>query len=176
MTFDGDVLLFIQDNIRCEVLDLVFKGITMLGELGTLWIVVGIILIIPKKTRKTGFTVLVALLMSLIINNGIIKHIVGRARPYDMVTGLETVIGELKDSSFPSGHTASSFAAAMVIFRNMSKKFGVPAIILAVLIGISRMYLGVHYPTDVIFGAISGIIIALTCDYIIKSTGHKSIR
>ena len=63
MTFDGDVLLFIQDNIRCEVLDLVFKGITMLGELGTLWIVAGIILIIPKKTRKTGFTVLVALLM-----------------------------------------------------------------------------------------------------------------
>ncbi len=82
---------------------------------------------------------------------------VGRIRPYDTIEGLVPLIGKPRDYSFPSGHTGSSFAAAWVLYRRLPKRLGIPALALAGLIGISRLYLGVHYPTDVLFGVLSGI-------------------
>lgn len=102
-------------------------------------------------------TSLMALVVSLLINNVLLKNLVGRVRPYDLLEGLTPLIGRQWDPSFPSGHTGSSFAAAWVLYRELPKRFGVPALILAGLIGLSRLYVGVHYPTDVLFGVISGI-------------------
>ena len=129
----------------------------MLGNAAVVWILISLGMSASRKTRKTALMCAVALLVSLLINNMVLKNIVGRIRPYEAIAGLVPLIGKPRDYSFPSGHTASSFAAAWVLFRRLPKRFGIPALMLAGLIGISRLYLGVHYPTDVLFGVISGI-------------------
>ena len=106
-----------------------------------------------NKTKK-----LAALLLSLLINNIILKNLVARTRPYEMVEGLVPLIGRPRDYSFPSGHTGSSFASAWVLFRKLPAGYGISALVLAGLIGISRLYVGVHYPTDVLFGVLGGIV------------------
>ena len=98
-----------------------------------------------------------ALLGSLIINNLILKNLIARIRPYEIINGLVPLIEKPTDYSFPSGHTGSSFAAACILYRKLPKRFGIPALILAILIGFSRLYLGVHYPSDVLCGIISGV-------------------
>ncbi|MDO5294480.1 MAG: phosphatase PAP2 family protein [bacterium] len=158
---DGNILIWIQENVRNDVLTPIFKFITHLGDSGSIWIVLSLLLLVSRKTRKVGFAALLALLLSLIVNNGILKNVVGRTRPYDAVEGLRALIGRQRDLSFPSGHTGSSFAAAIVLYRSLPKKYGVPALVLAALIGLSRLYVGVHYPTDVIFAAFSGTLLGL---------------
>ena len=154
---DGAILLFIQDAVRNPGLTPVFIAITVLGNGAVVWILTAMGLLIPRGTRKTALACAAALLLSLLINNAALKNIVGRIRPYDTIPGLVPLIGRPWDYSFPSGHTASSFAAAWVLYRRLPKRFGIPALALAGLIGVSRLYLGVHYPTDVLFGAVSGI-------------------
>ena len=158
---EGQILLFIQDNIRTDFLDPVMLFITRLGNAGIFWIAVTAVLLLIKKSRKVGVCCLIALLLQITIVNGVIKNLVGRIRPYDVVEGLNCLVGVQKDPSFPSGHTSSSFAVSWVIFRKMPKKFGIPALIIATLIALSRLYVGVHYPTDVIAGVVFGILLAL---------------
>lgn len=157
LNLEKEILLFFQDTVRNPVLNPVLIVITTLGNAGIVWVLLSIGLMIPRRTRRTGLTALLALLVSLLINNVLLKNLVGRVRPYDLLEGLKPLIGRQWDPSFPSGHTGSSFAAAWVLYRELPKKFGVPALILAGLIGLSRLYVGVHYPTDVLFGVISGI-------------------
>lgn len=154
---DAGILLFIQDTIRNPVLTPVFVAITVLGNSAVVWILISLGMTASRKTRMTALMCAVALLLSLLINNVALKNIVGRIRPYETVEGLIPLIGKPRDYSFPSGHTGSSFAAAWVLYRRLPRRFGIPALILAGLIGLSRLYLGVHYPTDVLFGVISGI-------------------
>lgn len=154
---DAGTLLFIQDTIRNPVLTPVFMVITVLGNGAAVWILMSLGMAASGKTRKTALMCAVALLVSLLINNIVLKNMVGRIRPYDTIEGLVPLIGKPRDYSFPSGHTGSSFAAAWVLYRRLPKRLGIPALALAGLIGISRLYLGVHYPTDVLFGVLSGI-------------------
>ena len=98
-----------------------------------------------------------ALLVDLVVCNGILKPLVHRIRPFDVKTGIELLINRPTDYSFPSGHTCASFACALVLYRILPKKYGVPAVILASLIAFSRLYVGVHYPTDVLGGMFVGI-------------------
>ncbi len=157
MDMDSRILLFFQDVVRDPVLTPVFTVITTLGNGAVIWILISLCLLLSKKTQKTAFMCAVAMLVSLLVNNLALKNIVGRIRPYEMVQGLIPLIGRPGDYSFPSGHTASSFAAAWVLYRRLPKRFGIPALVLAGLIGVSRLYVGVHYPTDVLAGFISGI-------------------
>lgn len=154
---DAGTLLFIQDTIRNPVLTPVFMAITVLGNGAAVWILMSLGMAASGKTRKTALMCAAALLVSLLINNILLKNMVGRIRPYDAIEGLIPLIGKPRDYSFPSGHTGSSFAAAWVLYRRLPKRLGIPALALAGLIGISRLYLGVHYPTDVLFGVLSGI-------------------
>ena len=154
---DAGTLLFIQDTIRNPVLTPVFTAITVLGNGAVVWILMSLGMAASGKTRKTALMCAVALLVSLLLNNIVLKNMVGRIRPYDAIEGLVPLIGKPRDYSFPSGHTGSSFAAAWVLYRRLPKRLGIPALALAGLIGISRLYLGVHYPTDVLFGVLSGI-------------------
>ena len=151
------ILLFIQNVIRNPILTPFFVTVTRLGNVGFIWIVLTAILLISKKTRKIGCMVALSLLGSLIINNLILKNLVARTRPYEIINGLIPLIEKPSDYSFPSGHTASSFAAASILYRKLPKQFGIPVLILAILISFSRLYLGVHYPSDVLFGIISGV-------------------
>ncbi len=157
LELEREFLLFFQDMVRNPVLNPVLILITTLGNGAIIWVLLSLGLMIPDKTRRAGMTSLLALVVSLLINNVLLKNLVGRVRPYDLLEGLTPLIGRQWDPSFPSGHTGSSFAAAWVLYRELPKRFGVPALILAGLIGLSRLYVGVHYPTDVLFGVISGI-------------------
>lgn len=157
LELEREILLFFQDMVRNPVLNPVLILVTTLGNGAIIWVLLSLGLMIPDKTRRAGMTSLLALVVSLLINNVLLKNLVGRVRPYDLLEGLTPLIGRQWDPSFPSGHTGSSFAAAWVLYRELPKRFGVPALILAGLIGLSRLYVGVHYPTDVLFGVISGI-------------------
>ena len=161
LELDGNILLWIQDYLRNDFLNVVMKIITALGNAGIIWILSAVIMLCFKKTRKVGIMVAMALIGSLIINNLILKNLVQRIRPYEVVEGLKNLIGKQSDFSFPSGHTGSSIAAAVVMVKMLPKKFGVSALVLGILISFSRLYVGVHYPTDVIVGAITGAISAL---------------
>lgn len=158
---DGNILLWIQEYIRNDFLTPIFKFITHLGDEGYVWIAIAVILLFVKKYRKVGLMVGASLLGSLVFNNMLVKNLVARPRPYRMIETLSILIPEPGEYSFPSGHTSSSFAAGVVLYLMLPKKYGVPAMILAFLIGISRLYVGVHYPTDVLGGMVMGTVLAV---------------
>ena len=173
LNLDGGFLLFLQDSVRNPILNSIMIFITSLGDGGIIWIAATIALLIPKKTRKVGIMSAVARLGSLLINNNLIKNIVQRPRPYVTFTDLQIIIPQPSEFSFPSGHTSSSFASAAVFYRHLPKKFGVPAVILAALIGFSRLYVGVHYPTDVLAGAVMGILLSYMAEYLVDFLAKK---
>lgn len=151
---------------RTPFLDNFFKYFTFLGNGGWFFIVMGIIFLTTKKTRKTGLRVLIALLISLIVGNIILKPMVARPRPY-WVKDVDILVKHLKDYSFPSGHSyaASAFAASLWYeFKNWS----IVWFVLAILMGISRLYLFVHYPTDVLAGLILGVLFAVGANKIVN--------
>lgn len=168
---DLSILEFIQKNIRCDFLDAIVPPITHLAEKGIFWIAVALVLICFKKTRKTGFMVGAALLIGLALGNGVLKNVVGRIRPYDLDGSLlkeaDLLVSGLSDFSFPSGHTLASFEAATVLLIR-DKRMGIPALVLAILIALTRLYLYVHYPTDVIAGVIFGVAFAVLGVFVVN--------
>lgn len=161
---DGVILLWIQEHLRNDILTPIFKGITYLGNFGAIMILTCIVLLAVPKTRKLGMFCTAALIANAVINNLILKNLVDRTRPYEVIDGLKCIIIKPKDASFPSGHTSAGFSVSSVIFGETPRRIGIAAITLAALIGFSRLYVGVHFPTDVLFGMLSGILIGLvTC-------------
>lgn len=156
-SFDHAVLLFIQENLRLDFLTPLMRGISFTVNLGVLWVLIGAVMLLFKKTRMIGAVLFSSLLLCLFINNLAIKNIVDRARPFETYADLLPLIPEPKDSSFASGHTTASFAAACTLARFLNRPLGAAAVVYAVLVAYSRLYLGVHYPTDVICGCIIGI-------------------
>lgn len=162
MDFEFAFLDFIQNSLRTNIGDFFFTTITHLGDKGIVWIILGLALLIPKKTRKSGIAVLIALVADLILCNIIIKPLVARPRPFAINTDIALLIKKPGEFSFPSGHTAASFAAAFALLFRKEKKIWQASMVLAVLIAFSRMYLYVHYPTDIL----GGIVIGLVCGYL----------
>lgn len=173
LNLDGGFLLFLQESVRNPILNSIMIFITSLGNGGIVWIVATIALLIPKKTRKVGLMSAVALIGSLIINNHIIKNLVQRPRPFVTFTDIRILIPKPSEFSFPSGHTSSSFAAAAVFYRFLPKKVGIPAVVLAGFIGFSRLYVGVHYPTDVLAGAIMGVLLSYMAEFLVNFCEKK---
>ena len=173
MNLDGGFLLFLQESVRNPVLDKIMIFITSLGDKGMIWILATVLLLIPKKTRKAGMVSAVALLGSLLFNNMLIKNIVQRPRPYVTLEDLRIIIPRPSEYSFPSGHSSSSFAAAVSFYRLLPKKLGIPAIVLAGLIAFSRLYVGVHYPTDVLAGALMGIVLSYFAQNLVETITAK---
>lgn len=153
-------ILKLFQQIHTDVLTAFFRFFTNVGEGGMIWIIVGVAMLLSVKTRKYGIIVLSALLMCLIFGNGILKHVVARPRPCWRHPEVEMLIGVPTDFSFPSGHTFSSFAAALSI-AYWNRKYGYAAFAIAVIITLSRLYFFVHYPTDVLGGAIFGSLLAV---------------
>lgn len=174
MPWEINFLEWLQ-TIHNPVLDKFMIGVTYLGSGGILWIIIALLLILNKKYRTWGFVVAASLIGCLLIGNLTLKPLIARVRPYD-VTGFEALLIEkLSDYSFPSGHTQASFAAATVLFV-MNKKWGIAALIMAALISFSRLYLYVHFPTDVFAGFVIGVVIALLCVKFIKPKIPKKWR
>lgn len=166
--FELEILDFIRNNLSNPFLDSVMIFITHLGSGGFIWIMTAIIMLINAKSHKTGAKVAVALILSLIVCNGILKPLTARVRPYD-AANVSLLIAKPMGASFPSGHASSSFAAALALLKNRSKA-GVAAMVLAVLIAFSRLYLYVHYPSDVLCGAALGTALAFMADWIVNKT------
>ncbi len=156
---DGRILLFIQEYLRFEWLNPIVLFLTRLGDAGVIWILLAAVFLIQKKYQKTGISMAIALLLGLLATNVLLKNWVCRPRPYVTIPGLDALV-TAGDWSFPSGHSTSSMAAAVVIFCRTPRKIGIPAMILGVLICLSRLYVGVHYPSDVICGALIGVLAA----------------
>ena len=207
LNFDLSVFEFFEKFIRMDWLTPIMKIITTLGDDGIFFIILGLVMLFFKKTRKAGLVCLGALLVMTLLNNELIKPIMERPRPYNLTILPQAaqkafeeygrdydwvgLFGKIdwsidrfpgfaekwnagyvwpdivdymssKSLSFPSGHTSSAFTFAMAIALVLKKKsVSIPAFIFAFLMGISRIYVGVHYPTDVIVGAVVGIIYAV---------------
>ena len=165
-------ILYYINQVHNPILDKIMIALTNLGDAGILWIVIAIILLFMKKTRKCGILMLISMAIGLIIGNGILKNLIQRSRPCWIDTNIPLLIPNPTDYSFPSGHTLASFEAAIMILLH-NKKWGIPAIIIATLIAFSRMYLFVHFPTDILAGAILGTINSLIVYYTYKKIKNK---
>ncbi len=162
LELDGQILLWIQENVRQDFLTPLVILITRFGDGGYFWMGLIVALLIPKKTRRIGVIAMISLLVSFLFNNVFLKNVVARTRPYEVVEGLTRLIEAQPDYSFPSGHSCNSFVVASAItWASKNKKPGICLMIFAGLIALSRLYVGVHYPTDVICGTISGICISV---------------
>lgn len=159
MEFEFLILDFIKDNLANPFLDFLMPKITALGNGGIIWIITAVVLLAIPKYRKGGIALSVGLLLGLIIGNLTLKPLIARVRPFDMVGGIDLLITAPVDYSFPSGHTLSSVIAASILTMN-DKRFGYVAIPLAVLIAFSRLYLYVHFLTDILGGVVLAAIIS----------------
>lgn len=155
-----DLLYWIQEYIRVPMLDPIWAGITTLGNKGAIWIVFTLVCLFINKKRYTGIAMLSSLLLCVLVVNITLKPLVMRIRPYEVANFINIYIPKPHDFSFPSGHTAASFAAAWAFFRMEKGKFRYGFLFLAILISFSRMYFFVHYPTDVGISLILGIAFA----------------
>lgn len=154
---DFEILEFISENLRCGFMDVLMKLFTYAGNWGILWIAITIVLLISKKHRRLGITMAIGLILCLGIGNLLLKPLVGRDRPFIIDPRIVTIISPPSGYSFPSGHTFSSFTSAAIIAMH-SRKTGIYAIAAAVFIGFSRLYFCVHFPSDVLCGAVFGVI------------------
>ena len=168
LELEGNILLWLQENLRNDFGLILFQIITHFGTGGIFWIALTAVLLINKKTRRVGSMCTVSIVLTFLVNNLILKNLVARTSPYFIIEGLTTVGMRPSDFSFPSGHTAISFCVACVLFRNLPKKWGSLFLILAVLIAFSRLYLYVHYPTDVLAGILLGLIVSVAANVICR--------
>lgn len=165
---DGAVLLWIQEYLRRDFLDPVITFITSLGDAGWFWILLSALLLFSKKYRKIGLTGLIALFIGFLITNLWLKNMVMRVRPYEVIEGLQLIGRKAHDFSFPSGHSTASIAASTVFLMLMPKKFGIAAFLLGIFICFTRLYIGIHYPTDVLAGMVIGFAAAFLAVWIVK--------
>ncbi len=153
---DGQILIWIQEHLRAGWLNPIMRAITSLGNAGLFWILLALVLLSFKKTRKIGLACAVSIAIGALITNLILKNWVARIRPYEALESLSILVSKPHDFSFPSGHSTASFAGAWALFRNTKSRWRIPALVLAALIALSRLYVGVHYPTDVLAGCAIG--------------------
>ena len=164
---DISILYFIQNHFHCGFTDFIFPIITSLGNFGMIWIVTGFCLVITKKYRRYGVLLFIALALTYALGDLVIKPMIARPRPFMEFPGRILLITAPYSHSFPSGHAGSSFCAATILWR-ANRKLGVISYTLAVLIAFSRVFLFVHYPSDVLAGAILGVLCALLVIYLSK--------
>ncbi|MCQ2354057.1 MAG: phosphatase PAP2 family protein [Clostridia bacterium] len=179
-TFDYSVLNWIQENLQSAFTDGFMSFVTHFGDGGVLWIGLSALFLCFRKTRKAGFVMGLALFFGLIVGNVTLKPLIARVRPYEnaeyadliRITKDMLLIKAPVDYSFPSGHSLSCFEASVGLFI-CNKKIGTPAIILAVFVAFSRLYLYVHYFTDVAVGAVLGTGFAIASYFIVNALEPK---
>lgn len=171
LSWDTSLLLAIQE-LHNPVLNFLMPIITTLGNSGMLWIALTAVLLIFRKTRRIAIVMGVALLLTAVVTSLILKPWAARPRPFTSLPWVSMMIPQPSGFSFPSGHTSSSFAAATALWFR-SWKLGLPATVLAGVIGFSRLYLFCHYPSDVLIGALIGIAAAVLTAIVYKVTVGK---
>ncbi len=160
-----DVILWMQG--ASPLLDSVMVALSLMVYHAAIWVVLAVLMIASKDHRRPGIAILVSLLVAYVVVELVIKTFIHRERPY-VAEDLTPIIVDSLSYSFPSGHTAYSFASATVITMYYGR-WGVPAFVLASMVGISRIYLALHWPTDVVAGALIGIAVAIVCVTLLRS-------
>jgi undecaprenyl-diphosphatase len=160
LEWEGAALLWIQNSLRGPLTDSFFMFYTQLGNTGMIWLVASVLMLCFKKTRRAGVAGLLGLSVGFVLTNLTIKPLVGRIRPWLTVEGLTALVAEHDPHSFPSGHTCAAFAATCAWRPHLPKGWGNTALVFAALMGLSRLYVGVHFPTDVLVGALIGVLSA----------------
>ena len=163
---DHQILLWIADTLRGVWMTRIQYILSTINNHGEIWLLIALILLVRPKTRRCGMAMLLALLMGLLAGNLILKPWVARPRPFLTYTDIAALLHP-GGFSFPSGHTVSSFCAATTCFGYF-RRAGIGCYVLAALIGFSRLYLGVHYPTDVLCGAVLGILLGAAAVWLIE--------
>ncbi|MGN1004428.1 MAG: phosphatase PAP2 family protein [Oscillospiraceae bacterium] len=174
LTLDSGVLLWIQTYLRGPVQDAVLCFYTTLGNAGALFLIAAALLLCFKKTRKAGVTALLAMAIGFICTNLVLKHLVSRPRPWLDVAGLTALVTENDPNSFPSGHSTAAFAFASALWRTApSRWMKWAALAAAVLMGFSRLYVGVHYPSDVLVGVAVGLLAGWLASLLVRRLQQK---
>lgn len=160
MSIDWSILNWIHSTFTCGFLDFLMPKITLLGDMGAIWIVAAVVMLCTKKYRKQGVILLAGLAVGVLVGNVALKHLIARPRPCWLDTSVQLLIANPTDYSFPSGHTLSSVIGATILTMT-NRKFGWAAIPVAVLIAFSRLYLYVHFPSDVLGAVFIGLVIGI---------------
>ena len=171
MQWEFEWLYALQD-IHNAVLDKLMVWLSVAGDAGILWITLGVVLLIFPKYRKIGIQTLIAIAVTFVVGNLILKNLFERERPSWIDPNIELLIKNPTDFSFPSGHSMNGFTAAVAILYN-DRKLGIPAILLAAVIAFSRLYNFVHFPTDIFAGALIGSVIAIIVCYVIHKVAAR---
>lgn len=158
MSIDWTVLHWIHSSLTCGFLDFLMPEISLLGDGGAIWILAALALICVKKYRRYGLILLAGLALGVLTGNVVLKHLAARPRPCWLEPGVQLLTACPADYSFPSGHALSSAVGASVLTMT-DRRFGWAAIPLAALIAFSRLYLFVHFPSDVLGGIVLGVLI-----------------
>ncbi len=156
MKLELSILDYIHKHLRSLFGDIVMPLISALGNGGFIWLCAIVGFVCTRQYRMAGLSMALALAMGLIVGSFVLKPLFGRARPFAKKPGVDLIVRAPRDSSFPSGHTLTSFAAATALFLS-ERQMGGGALVLAGLIAFSRMYLYVHYPSDVLAGVALGM-------------------
>lgn len=173
---ESGVLVWIEENLRMPYLDGVMTFFSWLNNAGMIAIITTILLLVWKRYRAVGIASACSLAIEFVTINLVLKPWVQRIRPYDVNEAIH-ILGEMpSDYSFPSGHTGASFAVALVMLFCMPKKWGLPATIVAVLISFSRLYNGVHYPTDVLGAFVVAFITAFFASKVVFPKISKRLQ
>lgn len=162
--WDESVLLWFQAYARTDVGNVIMTTWSRLGDSGLIFIAISLLMLFFAKTRRAGTLSLCSMLLGLGVTNGVVKHLVARARPWVVMQDWAPLLYSSDPNSFPSGHTSAAFAFAVALCLNLKSRWGrALALAAAVLMGLSRVYVGVHFPTDVLAGAALGTIYAVVC-------------
>lgn len=169
LTLDNTLLDLIA-RLRCGFLDRAMPLISALCNHGEIWLLIACALLMSKRRRRAGAAVFLAVAMGFVAGSVILKPLIGRVRPFSANGMTDLLIAAPRDASFPSGHTLSSFAASVALLL-YDRRLGVTALVLAVLIAFSRLYLYVHYPSDVLGGAVIGCLCGISAVWVTTKGG-----
>ena len=175
MDWEFYILNYIQNNFKTDWMDKLMVCVSLIGTLSLIWVLIGVVCLSFRQTRKLGRSLACSLILNLVVGSLIIKLIVGRIRPCVLNNTVDILVKIPIDPSFPSGHTMQAFAASTIIFI-YNKWLGLLAFAFSCLMAFSRMYLYVHFPTDVMSGAIFGIIFAIIAYKIEKMISTPELK
>lgn len=173
MNWEFSFLYFLQE-LHTPLLDSIMLFFTKIGNVCMPWLAVAVIMLCFKKTRKCGIAILISLLLKELIGNLLLKNLIARDRPCWIDTTIPLLISAPSSYSFPSGHTFDGFAASVSILLYY-KKAGIAAVIVAAIIAFSRMYLFVHFPTDVLASVVLGSLVAIIVHKFIENYSSDDI-